>query len=509
MLKRLSRGRRVALASMLGLMLTGGVAQADDMKPMKGGTLTIGVETDLQGLDALKAHVLGISANMVATTIMERLMELDDDGNMRPVLATDVSVSDDGLVWNYTLRKGVKFHDGSDFTAEDAAFYFNRLLKPENRFFGRLFLSPMKNVTVEGPNKIAFHLHHPWVAMEVFGAAYSFTTFIGQSSSIKADTQNRAPGGTGPFVFKEWRPGDRIVVERNPHYWNADAINLDEIVFRIMPDQQTRMASLQSGEVDIIWTDRGASVIEAEKDPNLTVHTREGTGAGIIFLNTAKPPLDNVEARRALSHAWNQDAYVKFSLRGIAPVVEHPLGPDSKCEVGNYRKSSAKLAKEHVEKAGGPFEVEMIHTATQRGREFGEIYQQLAKKAGITMNLKPVDQVQLRQLTFTNNYNITGWRIADTAVQSQLFALLNSKSFYNLTKYKNPEMDKRLDAMMKAPTLEDYDLRACEVVRLMHEDAMILLSAGRQHHAIARPNVHGIPPLWQGTIDARYAWVSK
>lgn len=509
MFKQLARGSGIALASALALMLSAGASQAAEMKPVKGGTLTIGVETDLQGLDALKAHVLGISANMVATTIMERLMEFDDEGKMRHVLATDVSVSDDGLVWNYTLREGVKFHDGSDFTAEDAAFYFNRLLEPKNRYFGRLFVAPMKNVTVEAPNKIAFHLKNPWVAMELFGSAYSFTTFIGQTSSIKAGTQNRSPGGTGPFVFKEWRPGDRIVVERNPHYWNKDAIHLDEIVFRIMPDQQTRMASLKSGEVDIIWTDRGASVLEAEKDANLTVHTREGTGAGIIFLNTAKPPLDNVEARRALSHAWNQDAYVKFSLRGIAPVVEHPLGPNSKCQVGNYRAPSAKLAKEHVAKAGGPFSVDMIHTATQRGREFGEIYQQLAKKAGITMNLKPVDQVQLRQLVFTNNYNISGWRIADTAVQSQLFALLFSKSFYNLTKYQNPEMDKLLGAMLQAPTLEDYDQRACEVIKLMHEDAMILLSAGRQHHAISRPNVHNVPPLWQGTIDPRYVWVGK
>ncbi len=508
MLKHFLRGTAVALASMLGVSLAG-AAGAADMKPMKGGTLTIGVETDLQGLDALKAHVLGITANMVATTLMERLMELDDEGKMRPVLATDVSVSDDGLTWTYTLREGVKFHDGSDFTAEDAAFYFNRLLEPKNRFFGRLFLAPMKNVTVEGPHKIAFHLHHPWVAMQLFGSAYSFTTFIGQTSSIKAGTQNRSPGGTGPFVFKEWRPGDRIVVERNPNYWNPDAIKLDRIVFRIMPDQQTRMASLQSGEVDIIWTDRGASVLEAQKDKNLIVHTRVGTGALITFLNTAKPPLDNVEARRALSHAWDQAAYVKFSLRGIVPVVEHPLGPNSKCKIDNYRKASTKLAKEHVEKAGGPFKVEMIHTATQRGRESGEIYQQLAKKAGIEMVLKPVDQVQLRQLTFTNNYNITGWRIADTAVQSQLFALLNSKRFYNLTKYKSPEMDKRLDAMLKAPTLEEYDLRACEVVKLMHEDAMILFAGGRQHYAIARPNVHNIPPLWQGTIDARYAWVGK
>jgi 4-phytase/acid phosphatase/peptide/nickel transport system substrate-binding protein len=476
--------------------------------PKKGGTLRIGLETDFQGFEALKAHVLGIAANTVATTLMERLQERADDGSMRPVLATDMKASDDGMVWRYTLRKGVKFHDGSEMTAEDVAFYFNRLLDPENRFFGRLFISPIKEAKVDGPHAVSLHMNHPWVAMEEFGAAYSFTTFIGQPSSIKSGEQNRKPSGTGPFVFKEWRPGDRLVVEKNPHHWNADKIHLDRIVFRIMPDQQTRFASLKSGEVDIIWTDRGASVLAAQKDQSLTVHARTGGGATIIFFNTAKPPLDDVNLRRALSHAWSQEIYVKASLRGIVPVVQHPLGPDSKCEIKKYRKHSIEDAKIWAAKAAAK-EVNAIHTSTQRGREFGEIYQQLAKKAGIKLNLKPVDQVQLRKLVFTNNYDISGWRIGDVAVQSQLFALLYSKSFYNLTRYKNPEMDKLVFAMRKAATLEEYDARACDVIEKMHEDAMILFSGGRRHYAISRKNVGGIPPLWQGTIDPRYSFLTQ
>ena len=117
--------------------------------------------------------------------------------------------------------------------------------------------------------------------------------------------------------------------------------------------------------------------------------------------------------------------------------------------------------------------------------------------------------MQLRKLVFTNNYDISGWRIGDVAVQSQLFALLYSKSFYNLTRYKNPEMDKLVVAMRKAATLDEYDARACDVIEKMHEDAMILLSGGRRHYAIARKNVGGIPPLWQGTIDPRYAFLTQ
>jgi len=503
-----TRVRRSATAAGGALVLGAAVALGGTGPAQAGGTLTVGVETDFQGFEALKAHVLGISANMVAVTLMDRLQELGDDGNIRPVLALSSKASDDRMAWTFKLREGVKFHDGSDFTAEDVAFYFNRLLDPKNRYFGRLFISPIKEAKVTDNHTVTFHMHHPWVAMEEFGTTYSFSSFIGQTSSIESGDQNRKPAGTDPFVFKEWRAGDRLVVEKNPNYWDADKVSLDRIVFRVMPDPQTRYASLQSGEVDIIWTDRGASVLDAKKNAALDLHSREGSGAAIIFLNNAKPPLNDVNFRRALSHAWSQEIYVKASRRGTVPVVQHVLGPDSKCQIDNYRAHDSAKAKEYLAKVEGPKEVGLIHTATQRGREFGEIYQQLAKKAGITMKLQPVDQVQLRTLVFTNEYNMSGWRIADGAVQTQLFALLNSKSFYNLSRYKSEEMDKLVVQMRMSETLDDYDLNACAVIKKMHEDAMILLSGGRKHYAIARKSVSNVPPLWQGTIDARFIGVS-
>jgi 4-phytase/acid phosphatase/peptide/nickel transport system substrate-binding protein len=499
--KAWTRLGRVGYAAVIGAALAGTAMAADK-------TLTVGIEQEPTGFDAVKGRVLGEAPASVMLTMVDRLMAYGADGKLVGELAESMSESDDGLHYDFKLRKGIKFHDGTDFTADDVVTHYNRILNPANKYIGLLFLNVIKDAEKLDDYTVRINLKHRWQPMRGGLSAFDLCCFIPSAKAVAADTMNRHPVGTGPYRFKEWRGGDKIVVERNPNYWNKEAkVYFDEIVFRLLPDQQTRFAALQSGEIDITWTDRGHSIVQARNDPNLAVYSRNGEGGGILFLNNSKPPLDDVRVRRALSMAWDQKYYVESQLQGTQLVTRTGFDDDGKCDSGYLGDGKSAAAKKLVAEIGKPVEVELMHTATQRGREFGLLWQQLAKRAGIAMKLKPMDQLAFVGTVFKNDYQMAGWRIADTGdIGPQLFALLYSKSPYNLAHYASEEMDKLLLAMRTAETPEARKTAMCAVVRKMNQDAPILWTQGRTHNAIAKKKLKGLRPLYQGVVDVRFAY---
>ncbi len=503
-------GRTIAVAAMAALAI-GVFTPASAQMAKKGGTMVIGVETDFRGFDALKARVLGVSASTAANVIMERLEELDGEGNLVPRLAISRQIADDAKSITLKLRQGVTFHDGTPFTADAVVQYYTRILDPKNRYVGLLFIYPLQSAEKVDDFTVRFNLRHPWLPwLRGAGTAHSFVSYIPSPKATEADSQNRQPVGTGPFIFEEWQPGNKFVVRKNPDYWDVDKIHLDRIVFRFLPDQQTRYLSLKGGEVDMIWTDRGPTILRAEQEAEFNTYKRDGVGAGIFFLNTAKPPLDDLRVRQAVSHAWDQKIFIKSSLKGTRPFITSPFGADDPCNEAGFLHHDVSKARELVKAYGKPVEIELIHTTTPRGREFGEILQQLLKKAGIKLTLSPVDQLQLRQRVFTKNYQISGWRIADVAdVGPQLFALLYSKSPYNLTQYKNPAMDALVYGQRIEVDPVKRQQKLCKVSEFMNQQAMILYTSGRRHHAFAYQFVKNLGPMRQGVPDQRNLWLDK
>lgn len=508
------RSRRVLTATaaiaLAATLAVNNVHAGSHSGPMKGGTLTVGVETDSRGFDAVKGGVLGISAGTVSLAIHDTLLKYNEKTKeFEPNLATAWEASEDNKSWTLTLRQGVKFHDGSDFTAKDVADHFNRILDPENKSRSRSFITAITGVEAIDDHTVKFNLAHPWLPLLGNLAAPSMIGLIPSSANVAADKQNREPIGTGPFMFDNWAGGDRITVKRNPNYWNKDAVHLDEIVFRILPDTQARFASLRSGEIDLIWTDRGSSIVDAQKDPKLTTVIRDGKGAAITFINASKPPLDDARVRQAISHAWNQTALLKVTWKDTRPFAEHPLGTDSTCDAG-YRHYDPAKAKALLADYGKPVKISMIHTTTPRGREFGEIYQQLLKQVGVELELVPVDQNTLVKKVFTNDYMISGWRIADAEdVGPQTFALSYSKSSYNLSHLSSPEMDKVAFAMRTAAEPAVREKFHCDLMRMVNDQGNMQYRGGNRYYAFHGTNTHNIGIDGLGVVRVSGAWKDK
>ena len=323
-----------------------------------------------------------------------------------------------------------------------------------------------------------------------------------------AGKQNRSPIGTGPYIFKEWRGGDRLIVTKNPNYWDKDKIFLDKIVYRILPDPQTRFQSLMAGDVDVIWTDRANSIIKAKKDSSVRVFEQNGGGSGLLLLNASKPPLDSEIVRQAVRYALSQEINNKVLWKGTRPFAEHPM--PFKCGDINYPQHSTAKAKELVKQYGKPINLKYQHTTTPRGRELGEIAQQLLKKAGIGIELVPVDQSILVKRVFTNNYMISGWRVADAIdVGSQLFALSYSKSPYNITRFKNKKLDMLALGMRTAKDQATREALQCKLAASINKSANMAFGPGNRYHIILQPNIKGMRGFSYGTPYVWYMWKDK
>ena len=474
-----------------------------------GGTLTFGVEAEFAGFEVIKSSSrLAINGATAANAIMEPLFKMDKDGNLVPVLGLSAKLSEDGTTWSIKLRKGVKFHDGTLFNADAVVSHWQRMFDPQNKYRGRAALAAIKSVEKAGEYSVRFQLKHPWLPFKsVMTSTRALTNLIPSPKAVESGIQNRAPVGTGPFMFKEWSAGDSFVVDKNPDYWKKDIPYLDTIVFKPMPDSQTRYASLKSGQLDLIWSDRGNIINKAMKDAALQVYKSDDNGAEIFILNTTKPPLDDIKVRQALAYANNQARQVNMVYKDSIPIVHHPFGVDFQCADDGYRDYEPEKAKQLLSNYNNPLELECLHSNSPRGREIGEITQQLMKDVGVRANPVGLNFGPVIKKVISGQYQVSTWRMSSRPDQGPaLFRAFYSKSRGNFSHYKNPEMDKLLMAQRLETNPAKRQQLLCQIAHLINKDVPILYRGGMRSHVIARKTINGITDFSHGIIRFEKVW---
>src|ERR1700755_1860920 len=363
-----------------------------------GGSITAGLELDIPGFDPLKVGVYDTAALTASSAIFETLTYLDANGKAQPRLAVSWEPSEDFKTWTFKLRPGVKFSDGTPFNAAAYKENFDRQKDPANKCRCAFYIAYINDVQAPDELTLVFNLKDPSVNFPALNSYANQNAAVQSPTAWKArgDDYNRNPVGTGPFVLKSCTAGDRMVLEKNPDYWDKGKIYLDRIVLKPLPDAQSRFASLQSGEVDLIWDDENDAdnIMKAQKDPKLTVHTYKGSGAAVAAFNTKVAPFDDVRVRQALVMALDRKKMSQAITNGLARTATNPYGDGSwvKCKDDGALPNDIEKAKALIKDYGKPVDFKMIVTATPRGRTVGQVFQQFWKQVGANMEIEQIDK---------------------------------------------------------------------------------------------------------------------
>ena len=501
--------RLLACAASLMLALAhGGIAQT------RGGKVTLAVEQDIAGFDPLIVGVYDTGQEATAALIFETLTKLDDNAKAKPALALSWTSTPDFKNWTFKLRPGVKFQDGSPFNAEAVAFNYKRMMDPKNHCRCAFYLTAIASVEPVDELTVTFHLRDPAVEFPALIAPSTVTNVLHSPKAVQemGEAYNRHPVGTGPFKLKSWQSGDRLVVERNPDYWNAGHPYLDEVVIRPLPDAPARFASILSGESDIIWDDQADDVLRAKKNPAVIVHEYAGSGAQVYAFNTKVPPFDDVRVRQAMRYALDLQAYADAQWGGLWKPAKDPYGPGSfvKCKDAGALPYDPAKAKALLKDYGKPVAFKMMVTATPRGRAVGQIFQEFWKAVGAEATIDQVDQTTLVTKAFRRDFQLTPWRIIDLAdPDPQMYANFHTGSPVNLANYSNPEIDKLLDQARGTADPEQRSQAYCAIAKILNTEVPWFWTLDNHYFSIAKPGLKGIPKQYSDVIDLADAWWDK
>ena len=440
-------------------------------------TLVISMQADPTGFDP--EAVLNNSSGFIMATVYDGLVNYKSGTvEVGPGLAESWDVSADGMTYTFHLRKGVSFHDGTPFNAQTFVQGMDRLKKddpnsiyktgPVESYIDFTYGAVDSYKAVDDAT-VTFQLKHAFAPF-LTSLAMVWNGVVSPAAAIKLgkDFRNN-PVGTGPFVFKEWRHNDQIILEANKSYWGGQP-KVDRLIFKITPDAQASLLALRNGDVHIL-ADVSSQLVPAIKgDSNLVLMTQPGlaiSGMGLPF-DTA--PFTDKRVRQALNYAIDKDAINKSLFQGLAVPMTSPL-PEAQWSfdpsLKGYPYDPAK-AKSLLADAGlkDGFKVELLTYNSARGYnpagpELAVAIQGYLKKIGVEASIQKMEMgsflSQIRSGKYPGMFMI-GWTGDNGDPDNFLYEIFSSDNIPvgNTARYKNPEVD---TVLRQAQQEADHDKR--------------------------------------------------
>lgn len=442
-------------------------------------------------------------SSRVTRQVLESLLEFDKESfDLKPGLAHDWEVSDDGLIYTFYLEEGVTFHDGTDFNADAVKTNFERWANPEHDYaftddgyvysmYGTMFGGfegdeghVIEEINVIDDHEIEFVLKRPLgFFLQNMGMTYFAITSPAALEEYGAQI-NENPVGTGPFKFVSWSKDDAIVLEKFEDYRKEGLPKLDQVIFEVIPDNAARLIALRSGDIDIMdgLNPDDAESVEAEE--GLELMARAENNFGYLGFNVQKEPLDNKTLRHAISHAIDREAIVDALYAGYGVPAVNPLPPGYlgyNDEVKGFPYDVEK-AKELLAEAGyeDGLDIELWTMPVARPympdpETVSEIVQNNLAEIGVNVEIVREEWAPYLEKTANGEHQMymLGWSGTNGDPDYFLSSLLHGSNVGSSNRefYQNDEVDKLLD---EAKVSVDQNERAelyKEAQALIAEDA--------------------------------------
>jgi peptide/nickel transport system substrate-binding protein len=355
----------LALVAMLGFIAVGGSARAfaASSGPHRGGTLTVlvqngGIGDWPAGLDPA-TNSLSAEDEPQNDAIFGQLFTQNAKGNPEPDLATGYKLLNGGMTVDIFLRPGVTFTDGTPFNASAVAFNITRDLEPQYACICDPFF-PIASVTTQGDSTVVLHMKQVYSPIIAAFSALDSPGWIASPTAIQTMGEkafSEKPVGAGPFEVVSDELSTKLVLKRNPNYWQKGHPYLNELIFQNVGSPESGYEAMQTGAGQVEQQIGTVSTVEtAKKDPSFRVVTTPGAGTGALQLNTKTAPFNNIKAREAVYYALNPAAINKGIEDGLGQISESGDGPGSQypeIKVPGYRTYNLAKAKALVKQLGG------------------------------------------------------------------------------------------------------------------------------------------------------------
>lgn len=511
--------------------------EQDPGPPKRGGVLETSVGKDPETLEVM--HSVNGPLRITASLVYRRLVQFRGtdyyDIDVEPDMADSWTVSPDGKTWTFKLHQGIRWHNippvnGREFTSDDVAWTVD-YYKTKNQQYGWLWEWVTR---VETPDKytVVFHADKP-NAEALLNMAVDNNAILPREVYEQDGHFRSKIIGTGPFIWKNWEPGVKVELERNPDYWEVSELDgkplpyLDKIICYIMPDYATRLAAYRSGKI----AGHRWGFQPARKDVDSIVKSMPGqqrwdgvhflSGGGLI-LNVTRKPWDDVRVRRAASMALNRDAIIKDVQQGaaqwagfITASFTQYAWPEEKLKSLEFLQYNPDRARALVKEAGAEgVEIPIdLHTGTTPADKIlVEMVQQMWKDVGLNAVIDPTDVPASYEKRQTGNFSVLGNGVgfSSASLDAATQQLFHSKGQRNYGKVNDPELDPLAEAQAVELDVEKRKQIIDKIQQRLYDQMWLIPHYNVVDTLLNQPWAKNWPFHWQlGWIHSERIWVDK